>query len=81
MKYYRVKPEYDNLRKYNGKKVLYDGIWIENELYTQKELEKLTKAGFVVLYKYFDPVEISKKKTHYFFGARFSEDTGVMLPF
>jgi hypothetical protein len=81
MKYYRVKPEYDNLRKYNGKKVLFDGIWIASELYTQKELEKLTKAGFTVLYKYFDPVEISKKQTYFFFGARFSNDTGVILPF
>ena len=81
MKYYRVKPEYDNLRKYNSKKALYDGIWVENELYTQKELEKLTKAGFVVLYKYFDPVEIKKTETYWFFGARFSDNTGVMLPF
>jgi hypothetical protein len=61
MKYYKVKPEYDQRRK-PGKK--YD-IYIENELYTPAELrrQELNPA-------YMDIVEIPKNRTYHFFGAR-----------
>lgn len=71
MIYYRVKPEYDNVRRYNGKKVTYDGIWIANELYTEKELNALHRKNIVILSKYFDRVEIKKSRVYWFFGARF----------
>ena len=38
MKYYRIKPEYDNTRLL---KRTFDGILIGNELYTVKEWERL----------------------------------------
>ena len=38
MKYYRIKPEYDNTRLL---KRTFDGILIGNELYTVKEWKKL----------------------------------------
>ena len=41
MKYYRVKPEYDNTRLLNRAKRTFDGILISNELYTVKEWERL----------------------------------------
>lgn len=72
MIYYRVKEQYDNLRRYNGKKVTFEGIWIGKELYTKKELDKLTARGVVVLSKYFDPVNLPKNKIYFFFGARFA---------
>lgn len=81
MLYYRVKPEYDNLRKFNRKKRTWEGIWIGNELYTPKELEKIAKRSIPVETKYFEPVEVKKTEIYFFFGARFSNDTGVTLPF
>lgn len=71
MIYYKVKPEFDNLQKYNGKTVRFDDIWIRNELYTKTELYNLIKKGVYVDYKYFDVVQISKNNTYWFFGARF----------
>ena len=71
MIYYRLKPECDNLQRYNGKTVQFNGIWIANELYTEKELSNLVKIGLFVHPKYFEKVEISKKKIYWFFGARF----------
>lgn len=61
MKYYKVKPEHDNKRKNNN------DIYIANELYTEKEVEKqhLNK-------NFMEIVEVSKKATYWFFGARFA---------
>lgn len=73
MKYYKVKKEYDNLQRYNGKTVNFDGVWVANELYTKKELKKLANGGLYINLKYFDVVEINKNKTYWFFGARFAE--------
>jgi hypothetical protein len=71
MLYYRVKPDADQrpLYKYtsNGQKVKRDGILIANELYTPSERAKIANAD-----KFFDKVEISRKKIYWFFGARFS---------
>lgn len=60
MKYYKVKKEYDNTKKPNN------DIYIANELYTQKEVdrERLNTS-------YMDTVEINKNRTYFFFGARF----------
>lgn len=60
MKYYKVKKEYDNTRKNNK------DIYIANELYTQKEVdrERLNTS-------YMDTVEINKNRTYFLFGARF----------
>lgn len=72
MKYYRVKAEYDNLQQYNGKKVLFEGIWIGKELYTKTELNRLVQRGVFVHPKYFDEINISKSKIYWLFGARFA---------
>lgn len=71
MKYYKVLRKYDNveqLKKVNGK-IKYNGtILVGDELYTEKEFEKLANPR-----KMFEIVEISKFKTYFFFGARFAE--------
>lgn len=69
MKYYRVKPQYDNKTRYkysyHGQGVP-NGILVSNELYTPKEFEKLAMCP-----AWFDIVEIPKNKIYWFFGARF----------
>lgn len=81
MKYYRVKPEYDNKWRYvyvghSNLKIKRDGILIANELYTPRERERLAAKADI-----FDEVEISRKRVYWCFGARFSNDTGVQLSF
>ena len=79
MLYYRVKPENDNRRRFKvhrGGGLEIDGIWIANELYTPKEISRY--PGGVAMC---DPVNVSKKQVYFFFGARFSNDTGVTVPF
>ena len=72
MIFYKVKPAFDNWRYSKNFDIL-----IGNELYTEKELEKLKQKYFhcySTVYnfdKIFDKVEIKKNKTHWFFGARF----------
>ena len=76
MTYYKVKPEFDNKRKqkpYKKGYLVYDGIWIGNELYTEKELQRMEKEGYRVDYSIFDKVQIKKTDVYWFFGARFSE--------
>ena len=83
MKYYKVKPEFDNVVISKNFDIL-----IANELYTVKELRKLEKM-YANRYNYtktekelegkararfylmFDPVEISKRQIYWFFGVRF----------
>lgn len=70
MKYYRVKPQYDNKIRYtwnNHHQGVSNSILIANELYTLKEFEKLANCP-----AWFDTVDISKKRTYFFFGARFA---------
>ena len=71
MKYYRVKPEFDNVQ------FSVNEFFVANELYTEKEIEKIRKK-YNILYakvynfnKIFEIVEISKKRIYWFFGARF----------
>jgi hypothetical protein len=65
MKYYRVKPEADQRKQYNNRGE-YAGFYIGNELYTEREAARqhLNPA-------FMEPVEISKKKIFWSFGARF----------
>lgn len=71
MKYYRVPEKMDNKTRYSydSKKLgrlKTDGIFVGNELYTEKEAQKY--FGALV---WLDPVEIPKNNTYFFFGARF----------
>ena len=64
MVFYRVKEKFD--RAYKNPKI-YDGnIYVKNELYTEKEIEKqgLNK-------QYMEKINASKKNTYWFFSARF----------
>lgn len=65
MQYFKVLPNYDNYRVFSPS----NRILIANELYTQKELNKL--GLFLEQSKYFKPINISKNKTYWLFGARF----------
>ena len=60
MKYYKVKKEADQKRRKDG------SIYIAEELYTEKEaIRQHLNSAFM------EPVEISKSKIYWFFGARF----------
>lgn len=70
MKYYRVKPQYDNKVRYkwnNHGQGVPDSILIANELYTPKEFERLANYP-----AWFELVEIPKSKIYFCFGARFA---------
>lgn len=72
MKYYRVKPQYDNKTRYtwnSHRQGVSNGILIANELYTHKEYSKLS-----ICPDWVELVEVSKKKIYWFFGARFESD-------
>ena len=71
MKYYRIKPEYDNARLLNRAKRTFDGILIGNELYTVKEWEKLV-LKYRVSEAVCDIVNVKPRETYWFFGARFA---------
>ena len=75
MKYYRIKPEYDNARLKKKKKRAFDGILISNELYTVKAWERLV-LKYRVSEAVCDIVNISPKETYWFFGARFQNKEG-----
>lgn len=74
MTYYRVKKQFNDkqLLKKSGKGWSYYSFLIPNELYTQKEIEKLQKNQVNISFDFFDPVEIPKNTTYFFFGARFA---------
>ena len=69
MTYYRVREQYDNFPK--NPKVKDGNILVGGELYTEKEFNKLP----FVYAEAFERVEIDKKDTYMFFGARFEDDT------
>lgn len=62
MLYYKIPEEYDN--KYIGSHML-----VGSELYTHKELQKL--GIFDAVKKIAVPLEISKRRIYWLFGARF----------
>ena len=65
MIYYRVREQYDQFPK--NPKVRDGNILVGGELYTEKELNKLP----YIYADAFEKVEIPKKDTYFFFGARF----------
>ena len=70
MKYYKVKPQYDNKTRYtwnNRQQGISNGILIANELYTPAEFRKIANCP-----SWFECVEIPKSKIYFFFGARFA---------
>lgn len=78
MKYYKVRMKYDQIRYWKKRKshhaLFFGGFLIGNELYTEKELERLTKVHFeryTPISEIFEPVEISRKRIFWSFGARF----------
>lgn len=75
MRYYRVKPEYDQKRRIKNHKYRVnrkpDGIYVANELYTAGELDKF----YLTLEEEnecFEAVEIPKNKVYWCFGCRFA---------
>ena len=75
MRYYKVKPEYDQKKRIKNHKLkikrVQDGIFVANELYTAGELDKF----FMTLEEEqncFDKVVIPKNKVYWFFGCRFA---------
>lgn len=76
MKYYRVRPEFDN------KAVGRNYYLVGNELLTEAELRRLrTRYNRYYLVplnfeRIFEEVEVSKRSVYFFFGARFSPATG-----
>ncbi len=67
MLYYKVKPQYDNC--YKNPKIHDGNIYVANELYTEKEVQKQNLNR-----SFLEPVEVSKKKVYWFFGARFAAE-------
>ena len=72
MTYYRVKADCDQYPKYvwvgKSNKVRREDILIGEELYTPAERKKIANTD-----KFFDKVEVSSRKTYWFFGVRFAE--------
>lgn len=62
MKYARIKPEADNIRRKDG------SIYVKGELYTLKEADKLGISKSL-----YDIVEVSKSAVYFFCGARFEK--------
>lgn len=72
MLYYCVKPEYDNARLLNCATRAFDLALVGNELYTEKEWERLVlhyRVSAVVC----KPVQVNKRNAYFFFGARFAD--------
>lgn len=67
MLYFQVLPHADQKRKFRDK----TDILIANELYTLKELLKFTDTNGNFFTSNFKPIEVSRKKTYFLFGARF----------
>ena len=73
MKYYKVKADFDQF-KIDGN----GNFLIANELYTEKEVDKIRKKYehfYRRVYNFdriFEVVEISKRKIYWCFGARFA---------
>lgn len=67
MLYYKVKPEADN--KYKNSKIHDWDIYVKNELYTKKEVEKNN-----LNMNYLEEINVSKKSVYFFFGCRFCNE-------
>ena len=60
MIFYRVKKEYDNCKRVDG------SILVQNELYTEKEVQRYKIPMSCV-----DKVEEERDSVYWFFGARY----------
>ena len=72
MKYYRVKPQFDNL--YVNPRTRDGNILVAYELYTETEIKKMINKGlrnYSFIHDIFEVVEIPKSKIYWLFGARF----------
>ena len=71
MKYFKVKKHADQIRIERPRK---SWFLVVGELITEREA---TKEGFSMefLKNHFEKVQISKTKTHWFFGCRFENTT------
>ena len=68
MLYYKVKTP-DKLYRFNGLQT------VPNELYTQAEVKRYSvpdKHGCRMRPEWLEPVNISKRRVYWFFGARFA---------
>ena len=65
MKLYKVKPQYDG--KYKNPRVHDDNIYIADELYTFKEIQKQN-----LNMEYMEEIELPYRNTYWCFGARFA---------
>lgn len=74
MLYYRVKPEFNSMRLLNRTTCAFDWALIGNELYTEKEWERLVRR-YRISAIVCEPVQISKRKVYFFFDARFESET------
>lgn len=75
MKYFRVKPEYDCKPRFYEKpnhQLRQDGALVGGELYTPTERAKIMNGAWM-----FEEVDISRKRTYWFFGARFEYGVGM----
>jgi hypothetical protein len=70
----------DNIFSYRYKNgARYSWQYVADELITAAELKKyygITPEN-ITQFPFLQPVEISKNKTHWFFGCRFQDDNGV----
>lgn len=80
MKYYKVRPEYDGRRVYRrNKNGYYEVVFelVQNELFTPAEMARYILDrrvdGTRNNMEAFEAVEISRRKIHWFFGARFED--------
>jgi hypothetical protein len=72
MRYYKVKPESDQTR--HTIRFRKGTILIANELYTENEIDKALKSGWIsefFIRKHFDPINLAPKNTYWSFGARY----------
>lgn len=70
MKFYRVKVDGKMFRRNTYIQT------IAGELFTAKEVEKYSKPdkyGYKLKLEWLEPIEVSRNKTHWFFGARFAD--------
>lgn len=66
MKYYKVKPKYD--QTYINPRIHDANILVKNELYTEAERKKMQ----FIPDKCFEIVNIPRNKTGFFFGVRYA---------
>lgn len=75
MLYYKVKPELAGKPRWRediSHRVVADGEWIKDELFTVRELSYYRLSVYAFEHG-FEKVQISKKKIYWAFGARFSQ--------